>query len=162
MTELIDNYADCIDSRDVIARVEELEADRETLQEAVNDAQEALDTFDLETYEGGLPADLHPINLNGAVTDAKAELDGWEDADEYNSLKILVEDGEGLPDWNDGVTLIRDSYFEDYAREFAEEIGAIPDDAKWPCDCIDWEQAASELQMDYTSVDFNGVTYWAR
>ena len=27
---------------------------------------------------------------------------------------------------------------------------------------IDWAQAAHELQMDYTSVDFDGVTYWIR
>ena len=28
--------------------------------------------------------------------------------------------------------------------------------------CIDWAQAARELRMDYTSVDFDGVTYWIR
>ena len=163
MTEFIGNDADCIDSRDVIARMEELEADHDRLECAIMEAQEALDTFDPETYEGGLPLDFHLINLNWAVTDAKAELDEWEDADEYNSLKILVEEAIGYaPDWQYGVTLIRASYFEDYAREFAEDIGAIPHDLEWPFTCIDWAQAASELQMDYTPVDFNGVTYWIR
>jgi hypothetical protein len=28
--------------------------------------------------------------------------------------------------------------------------------------CIDWNEAASELQMDYTAVEFDGVTYWVR
>lgn len=60
------------------------------------------------------------------------------------------------------VTLIRDSYFEQYARDLAEDIGAIPDDAQWPCTCIDWEQAARELQQDYTTIDFDGVDYWTR
>lgn len=27
---------------------------------------------------------------------------------------------------------------------------------------IDWERAAEELRMDYTAVDFDGVTYWVR
>ena len=32
----------------------------------------------------------------------------------------------------------------------------------WPYSCIDWEQAAEELQQDYMSVEFDGVTYWMR
>jgi hypothetical protein len=28
--------------------------------------------------------------------------------------------------------------------------------------CIDWDQAARELQVDYFDVDFDGVTYWIR
>lgn len=27
---------------------------------------------------------------------------------------------------------------------------------------VDWERAARELQMDYTPVEFDGVTYWVR
>jgi hypothetical protein len=58
--------------------------------------------------------------------------------------------------------MIRDSYFKEYAQEFAEDIGAINKNASWPNTCIDWDQAARELQMDYTSVNFDGVTYWIR
>jgi antirestriction protein len=39
---------------------------------------------------------------------------------------------------------------EDFAREIADEIGAIDKDAKWPMNCIDWEQAARELMYDYS------------
>jgi len=60
------------------------------------------------------------------------------------------------------VTLIRDSYFENYAQELADGIGAINSDARWPNNCIDWARAARELQADYTSVDFDGETYWCR
>jgi antirestriction protein len=60
------------------------------------------------------------------------------------------------------VTCIRDSYFENYAQELAEDIGSIKSDAQWPYTCIDWEKAARELQMDYTSVEFDGITYWVR
>lgn len=44
-----------------------------------------------------------------------------------------------------GVTLIPEYEFEDYARQFAEDIGAIDADTSWPATCIDWEKAASEL-----------------
>ena len=126
-TRTVDNSEDVLDSRDIIARIEEL-ADS------------------LYDDDGNLTAGF----------------DG-EDRDEYEALRTLQEEAEGYSeDWKYGATLIRDSYFQTYAMELAEEIGAIPDDARWPATCIDWEQAARELRMDYTSVEFGGVTYWVR
>lgn len=69
--------------------------------------------------------------------------------------------------------LIRESHFAEYAREVAEdsysqEISA----ARWPFTCIDWEQAAKELNDDYTPVELrpldengeecNAITYYYR
>jgi len=92
-----------------------------------------------------------------------------EAQEELRELSALMEDlrgcGGGDEKWRGDwypVTLIRDSYFKDYAQELAEDIGAIPAGLGWPCTCIDWDQAARELQMDYTSVEFDGVTYWTR
>jgi hypothetical protein len=59
-------------------------------------------------------------------------------------------------------TLILDSYFQEYAQELAEDIGAIDKDATWPNNCIDWEHACRELKYDYTSVTFGGYEYWVR
>lgn len=42
---------------------------------------------------------------------------------------------------------------EDFAREQAESLGAIDREAHWPMNCIDWEQAARELMMDYYEQD---------
>lgn len=39
---------------------------------------------------------------------------------------------------------------EDFAQDMAEQTGAVDRDAKWPLYCIDWEQAAKDLMMDYT------------
>lgn len=78
------------------------------------------------------------------------------------SLLRLHQIGESINDWFDGVTLVRDSYFKTYAMDFADEIGALPSDLSWPASCIDWDKAASDLQMDYTAIEFDGVTYWAR
>ena len=92
-------------------------------------------------------------------------LEGTEDEDEQAelaALKALAEEGEGSPDWTFGETLIRDSYFQRYAQELAEDCGMLKDSNEWPGRCIDWEQAADELKQDYMEVDFDGVTYWIR
>ena len=86
-----------------------------------------------------------------------------DEVDELTELEGLAQEAEGYAaDWQYGEALIRDTYFEDYARELAADIGAINPDAGWPNNCIDWERAARELRMDYTAVDFAGVTYWIR
>lgn len=122
------NHDDIIDSRDVIARIEELESEREIAKED----------------------DSGP--------------DAWDAAngEELRALKALADEAEGCADWRHGEALIRDSYFETYAQELADDCGMINSDSTWPNNCIDWEKAARELQMDYTSVDFDGVTYWIR
>ena len=86
-----------------------------------------------------------------------------DDRDQLTALKALASDADGYAsDWQHGEQLIRDSYFEDFAQELAEDIGAINAEAAWPNNCIDWVRAARELRMDYTSVEYDGVTYWIR
>ena len=99
-----------------------------------------------------------------ALRDEYAGTDGWTDEDraELEDLEALASEGESAADWIHGETLIRDSYFEEYARDLADDIGAVDKDAGWPNSCIDWEKAADELRMDYFSVEFRGVTYWIR
>lgn len=129
---------DIIDVRDIITRVEELE-----------DEIESID----DMPEGDLLKD----------TEEGAEL-----REELATLTALLDELAGTGgdeqykgDWYP-VTLVRDSYFDDYARQLAEDIGAINADATWPNNCIDWTQAANELQTDYSSVEFDGVTFWYR
>jgi len=186
MTREISNRDDTIDSRDVIARFAELTADKESLesevesvQEQVTEAQDGLEEAKAD-YETAIENedDAETIKeLAGVVKRAKNdlkvakdELEGakdnlecWDDADEYESLRVLCDEGElSSVEWADGVTMIRDSYFEDYAQELAEEIGAINHNLNWPNNCIDWERAANELKQDYTSIEFDGVEYWVR
>lgn len=129
MTDTISNSDDIIDSRDVIARVDEL-------TEYVADMGEDEDSDETD------------------LTSAE---------DELHALKSLADEADGYADdWRHGEVLIRDSYFETYAQEFAEDIGAVDRESTWPNSCIDWEMAARELQHDFTSVEFDGVTYWIR
>lgn len=134
----ISNSDDIIGSRDVIARIEELQGER-------------------DSYVIGAPDGTETPDPEGWTRDCE------DDAAELATLEALAAQGaDYAPDWEYGETLIRDSYFQQYAEELAEDIGAIKADATWPNNCIDWEQAARELRMDYTAVDFDGVTYWVR
>ena len=42
---------------------------------------------------------------------------------------------------------------EDFAQEMADQLGAVDKNASWPMNCIDWEQAASELMYDYSEAN---------
>ena len=160
MANTIDNFDDVIDSRDVIARIAELEGEREALQTDIDTAHEEF--TEAESLDS-TPEFLVP--LNQAIGHARTALAEWDadDGKELAILKALADEASGYAaDWQHGETLIRDSYFKDYAQELADDIGAIDNNASWPLTCIDWDQAARELRMDYSAVDFDGVTYWIR
>lgn len=142
-TTSITNSEDIIDSRDIIARIEQLESEQS----------------DLLTNEDG-----ETVAVEELSDDARKAFLAWEEdnAHELDALRELRNEAESSPDWEYGEGLIRYSYFEDYARELAEDCGEVPKDLKWPLRCIDWEQAARELKMDYFSVSFDGVEYFIR
>jgi len=79
------------------------------------------------------------------------------DKEELSKLKEL-EDDIGF----DYELLIRESYFAEYSQELASDIYGINSITDWPFRHIDWDSAAEELQMDYSEVDFDGVTYFAK
>lgn len=127
----------------------------------IDNYQDVIDVRDvIEAYEE-LEDQSHDDDGNQLTLDD-------DDAAQFAALGELLSELKGYGgdeqwrgDWYP-ITLIRDTYFQEHAQELAEDIGAIPDDISWPCTCIDWERAARELQMDYTSVDYQGVIYWYR
>lgn len=88
--------------------------------------------------------------------------DEGDDGQELAALKALEEEASGSPDWRYGETLIRESYFETYAQELAEDCCDMSAGNRWPFTCIDWAKAAKDLKQDYFEVDFDGVTYLIR
>jgi len=82
-----------------------------------------------------------------------------EDIERRDEIRELLEEVD--PDGY-GETLIPEEDFEEHARELAEEIGAVADFSAWPCTAIDWKQAASDLQTDYSTVTFDGTDYYYR
>ena len=91
-----------------------------------------------------------------------AERDDAEDRELY-VLKNLAEEGAAYAvDWEFGEVMIHEDYFEQYARDLAEDLGTVSDRDQWPNYCIDWEKAADALLLDYTQMDFAGQNYYIR
>ena len=131
------NADETIDVRDVIARVETLEALRQP----------------------------GPVDLGDAEDNEAAQDDLFQELATLEDLLSQLQGSGGDEQWRGDwypVTMIADWYFRDYAQELADDIGAINSDATWPNNCIDWDKAARDLRMDYTSVEFYGRTYWVR
>lgn len=84
------------------------------------------------------------------------------DDDEQAELSALRELRDEVGEWSDGNTMIPEDEFEDYARDLAYDIGAVPDGLTWPLTCIDWEYAARELAYDYSLVTWQGQSYYVR
>lgn len=100
--------------------------------------------------------------------DLAAELEQLESLDELDPTETerkaqLIELHDAVGDeWPYGALLIPEADFEDYARELAEDIGAVDPNAGWPLKYIDWEAAANALRIDYTDVTFDGTDYLFR
>lgn len=141
-----------MDSRDIEERITYLEGLRDDFQEENN----LPDWISQEDYK-----------LEMGWTDEESEKwiewDQSGDGMELDKLCAFRDEFEGYCDWQDGVTLIRDSYFEEYAEELVKDIGDLPNDLPWYIESnINWKGVAEDVRMDYTSGEFGGVTYWAR
>ena len=64
---------------------------------------------------------------------------------------------KSLEHLEDGITFIRDSYFEEYMLDYFLEFNQV--DEALLC-YIDIEAFARDQQHDYNSIDFDGVEYW--
>lgn len=132
----VGNYNDTLSLSDITDRVEELRDDR--------------DSYNDDDDDGNAWAGENP-----------------EDADELETLEGLLSElrGEGgnhkwEGDWYPDV-LIRDSAFTEYAQGLVEDIGDLPRNLPSYIE-IDWEATARNLQADYSTVEYDGVTYWYR
>ena len=137
------NDDDIIDSRDVIARIEDLEDALRDLEDAADDAADD----------------------SARAAEILAEIDAGkagEDGQELNALQALAaEAADYADDWLHGATLISLEYWPTYAQELVEDIGDLPRNIPSYI-VIDWEATAGNLQADYTEVDFDGATYLVR
>lgn len=127
MKREINNSQDVMDSRDIIARIDELES---------------------------------MVNDNNDLPDDERE-DLSEEETELAALKALADEADGSPDWPYGEVLIRESYWVDYVKELLEDTGDLPKDLPWYIE-IDWDTTANNIAVDYSQVDFDGVTYYIR
>jgi soluble cytochrome b562 len=148
-----------IDTRDLKDRKEELE----TLRDAITDAQSELDQ-----HRDGKPSEEDGEEFTEWEEEEESleetlqnAIDNFSD-DDKEELEELEELEAEISDFRHGETMIPVDDFEDYARELAEDLGAIERNASWPNNHIDWEAAAEALAQDYTIVSYQGDDYYAR
>jgi hypothetical protein len=188
MSRDISNSDDVLDSRDIIARIEELEGDLEsahdsdvlsrieTLEEELKttheaeleDAKDVEDVFVEPDFDKWLESSDNPDAIELNELKAVADFDTWleqnddDDVRELKALRTLAEEAEGYAeDWKHGATLIRESYFEEYCEELCKDTGDLPKEIPHYI-VIDWEATAQNIRMDYTEVDYDGVAYLVR
>ncbi len=136
---VFDYHDDIFDSRDIESKIEELQSDFDALVDEYEDPD--------------------------GDEDAGEDLRNWleENGDEFVTLLAFREEVEQYTrEWRYGATIIAEIYFEDYAQQFAKDIGAIDRDATWPMHHIDWSAAADDLKQDYSEFVFDGRLYWVR
>jgi hypothetical protein len=155
-----------IDSRDIIARHEELQDEYDSLVEALEESESDFrfksnsDEFSLSEYE----------DSENAVEKAQEALDEFNksfEKDELDTLTIVISQGEDSPDWSYGETLILDSYFTDYTTELINDCYEFPKEfssGEWPWRhlSIDFEAAAEEAKSDYSEIEADGFLYYIR
>jgi hypothetical protein len=161
MTRSIDNSEDIIDSRDIIERIEELEAEREDLADHVEEC-EAANEYHNSEGEADAPEERDLIT-------ARDDLTAWdnENGDELKTLKALADQCDHVSDWVHGEQLIREDYFTKYIEDLIDDCYEMPKEmnsGNWPYRhmTMDYEAAAEEAKCDYEEVDFDGVTYFIR
>jgi arginyl-tRNA synthetase len=159
MTNVINNNEDVMDSRDIEERIQELVNE---LEEKDSDLRTATSRFNEWSDEDP----DHKQDLYDDMDVARVELEEFtEDCGrELEILQELKNDALSVTsEWDDGATLIRESYFTEYAEELCRDIGDTPRNLPWYIDNnIDWEGVADDLKNDYATVDFDGISYYIR
>lgn len=150
MTNPIDNTDDIIDSRDIIARIEDLEGD---LQAAHEENAEGHN-LDFEAWLIAVTQDTSPAHCH----------EHYDAVHELLMLRAVREQAESYGDWEHGETLINEAYFTKYIEVLIDDCYDLPKEltsGNWPYRhiSIDYEAAAEEAKQDYTEIDFDGVAY---
>lgn len=100
-------------------------------------------------------------NWADALADRCIDESDWEAV-----LGICEDEGIDSDDFADAWEGEVSAYSEDqagaaYAQQTAEDCGMVDDSAKWPHNCIDWEEAWRQLTFDGYSVHKLSNARWA-
>lgn len=141
-----------LDSRNLNKRLEELQSEFDSWKDSLTPEQisSIKEAYDVTEDEEISNEEFHWEWENTVGSDA-------------DELKNLIDLREQFGrEWNDGITFVKDSHFEEFAEDEADRLGYFGNCSKndWPYNYIDWSKAADYLQSDYSSVEFDGETYW--
>ena len=137
---------DFIDTRDLIERRDELKQDMlNSFLEDFEHYADRTDDFDDILFE-------------------EEEIQNWKEywSDELEEIAEIdsIEDELGS-EFEYGVTLVNEDYWEEYVEDLLIEIGYLPKDLPSWIE-IDWKATAENVKQDYTEVEYQGRTYYGR
>ena len=146
-----------LDTRDLQEQIDNLELEIESVEEYIEEAEAELEDLGEELIE--------TEEETGTPQPEPPEIDEIESAKE--SLQDLREElqplldlkYEGIPEWDDGATLIPESDWEEYVEDLLKDCGYISNDVPWWI-VIDWAATADNVAADYSTVDYDGDTYY--
>lgn len=142
-------YLDIDDLNDRLSELEDLEGEYESAKEAYDECASG-DSEELDELRAKL--DTAESNFSSPEKEELEKLRGLADEIGTHGGKIDVDNGP----------FIHSDDFEDYARVLAEDIDGSKAFDHWPFTCIDWKQAAEDLQSDYSVITWNGDDYLYR
>jgi hypothetical protein len=135
-----------LDTRDLIERRDELKQDiLDSFLDIFPHYEERTDTFEDILFE-------------------EEEIQDWKEhwIQEIEEIEEIdkIENSLGS-EFEYGVTLVREDYWEEYVEDLLVEIGYLPKDL--PCWIeIDWSATAYNVRQDYDEVEYQGDNYWGR
>lgn len=137
-----------LDTRDLQEQIDNLESE-------IEDLSENLEELDKDLASCGTKHEL--CTTQNEIESAKETLQ-----DLLDELQPLLDlKAEGIPEWDDGATLIPADKWEEYVEDLVKDCGYIPNDASWWI-VIDWAATADNVAVDYSTVDYDGDTYYYR
>ena len=137
-----------LDTRDLQEQIDNLELEIQDLNEELEDLDKDL---------GMCGSDFELLTVQDEIEKGKEQLQDLRD--ELQPLLDLKY--EGIPDWNYGATLIPESDWEEYVVALVKDCGYISNDVPWWI-VIDWAATADNVAADYSTVDYDGDTYYYR
>ena len=137
-----------LDTRDLQEQIDNLESEIEDLNEYLEDLDKDLSMCG---------SDFELLTVQDEIEKGKEQLQDLRD--ELQPLLDLKYDG--IPEWDDGATLIPESDWEEYVEDLVKDCGYISNDVPWWI-VIDWAATADNVAADYSTVDYDGDTYYYR
>jgi len=161
-TDPIDNSDDILDSRNILSRYEHVTDEINSIFDGAG--RELFDLELLAKCDNG--AKLRRVVARMVERLQKSGDSQADDLEEYFEEWILLKDtfidNLSYSNMREGIIFLRDSYMDErWAEQEARDLGYLSDDLPYLIESnIDFKGILEDLQNGYTSLDFDGVTYW--
>jgi hypothetical protein len=146
-----------LDTRDLEERLRTLEDELEVLEAKVSECHTAREEAEAVNDDEETDAVQEAAD---ELESAESELTDWrkDNEEELNELRVMRDE---IPEWGYGETLVPETEWIYYVEELCVDCGYISKDFPGWIE-IDWSATADNVAMDYSTVNYQGETYYYR